>query len=522
MTIPSIYNLERTVTELVTSGAADIPAELHPLLSSLGVAAELEGQNGWMAVALPFAQSALPVESASMLLRRVCLRDAKYRLLLDLSIAQIVQNIGRGERWTRLEELLIGPLNRMGSRLHQLMRWTSQSHSVAPHKLQDSHWELMKSTLMGDCMDGYRAWHQLLWGETRNGIDLFGALVTLYAPLCATPIHVRPALQEGMTEACTSLLIALTEAAEGEQGIILESNERPQIDAMLRFGIPVAVRPHDHGHDLCHLCGRVEVVFDNGMVPAEAGRHAVPGGLPQVAKLSTVVPAAAFAPGLSECMPWCCSVTVCSTTDIPARWPEAPPELPSVYCSIPTRDCLLQVGVSEKASPLVAPGLLKLAGHPVFGLLLQVLLMEALDRELGDATLILTPPLDRHVEDIHEATSVLYRPSHRDDTPATPGFLRLGSLDDVLTQLGGEVGLRQIRLPFEAQGQLWSYAFSMMADAGLTHGTTDRWSIHPDLLDRLHSGALMRQVIRDRKGLREQLHEILTSMWRNASEEQRV
>jgi hypothetical protein len=55
----------------------------------------------------------------------------------------------------------------------------------------------------------------------------------------------------------------------------------------------------------------------------------------------------------------------------------------------------------------------------------------------------------------------------------------------------------------------------MLINLEFVVGLQDRWAISPELHDRLYGGALMREVIRDKKQLRERFHKTLTEMWKN-------
>jgi hypothetical protein len=158
-----------------------------------------------------------------------------------------------------------------------------------------------------------------------------------------------------------------------------------------------------------------------------------------------------------------------------------------------------------------------LSNHLLFGFLLQVLLLEALDRELGEETLVLAPPTDRRVDDIEGATHVLYRP-RRTTTDGAVAVRQeaydLGALDLVFDEFAKAIGIRRIVYAYRgADLGPWSRALRIMRSAELVVGLHDRWSIAPHVLDRLHGGGMMTTVIRRGRQFRERLHSELCVMW---------
>jgi hypothetical protein len=150
------------------------------------------------------------------------------------------------------------------------------------------------------------------------------------------------------------------------------------------------------------------------------------------------------------------------------------------------------------------------------GFWFQLLLLEALDRELGDETLILAPPVDRRVSDIEAATLVLYRPRKQQDSSSENNrrVATLGLLDEVLTRLSRELGLHPLPLVINTSAGIWSFSLRMLRNAQLVKDRYDRWVLHPDALDRLHGGGLMKDVIRRGKHFRDQrLHGVLKTLW---------
>jgi hypothetical protein len=190
---------------------------------------------------------------------------------------------------------------------------------------------------------------------------------------------------------------------------------------------------------------------------------------------------------------------------------------------LPGADELSAAGKRRNESPTVDQALRDLAEHPLYGLVLQLLLLEALDRELGEETVILAPPLNRRIESFEQwaETVVLYRP--REDTTenlAVPakGFHLLGQFDEVFARIAREVGVVKVASPLDkGSATPWSKALALMSTADMVIGKHDRWAITTQILDRLHSGALMKDIIRQGRALREKMHLVLLSLWQEKS-----
>jgi hypothetical protein len=217
-----------------------------------------------------------------------------------------------------------------------------------------------------------------------------------------------------------------------------------------------------------------------------------------------------------------------SLADEAKAWPEERPETPP-WARLPVAESLRGMARTRRESPEVDQALQELASHLLFGFLLQVLLVEALDRELGEETLVLAPPTDRRVDDIEGATHVFYRPRR----PTTDGgtgprqeSYDLGAIDSVFGELAKAAGIRNVAYAYRGTDLgPWSRAFRLMRSAELVVGLYDRWSIASHVLDRLHGGGMMTTVIRRGRQLRERLHSELHLMWtgrRSAARTQEV
>jgi hypothetical protein len=162
----------------------------------------------------------------------------------------------------------------------------------------------------------------------------------------------------------------------------------------------------------------------------------------------------------------------------------------------------------------------QLANHPLYGFILQLFLLEALDRELGEETLAFALPQNRKLDtaEVWAETKVLYRPRMQPDETGAgekKGFMVLGPLDDVLPTIAHEVGIEGIAMPYVGNGLPWSRAIYLLSTAGVIDGRPDRWTLTMTtfILDRFHAGTLMKEFLRGGRSIRDQIHDVLFTLW---------
>ena len=157
-----------------------------------------------------------------------------------------------------------------------------------------------------------------------------------------------------------------------------------------------------------------------------------------------------------------------------------------------------------------------LADHPLFGFWLQILLLEALDRELGEETLLFAPPPHAIVGDVEAATRVYYRP-RSEPNRQLQALLELGALDDVMSRVANGVGVRPVAVLGDRAGP-WAMSLALLATVGITQIRHGRWTLSTHALDRLHGGGLMTGVIRRGRAFRQRLHVALEDLWRECAD----
>lgn len=507
---PDIHELGSVIDRLVTFGGARVPQPWQPYLASVGVAASSTNSE-WMYPTQPFLQHALPARDRNDLIRRVAVRDPQYRLHVDMCLCSIVHSVAVSERWSRLEELLFGPCRPIAPRLLQLLTWTSRHSSCAVRGLLSSTFR----QIMDDGDEAFPSWDRLLWGDSRSPADLFPLLLDLYVPLAIQPWHISSEV-----ELDHALLASLIRAARDGEGLSLASTKMDTLDAMQQLGLPVRVVSRANGSIQAFAVGVIEMVgsdLDYVGEPVD-----IPFGISGNAKQSRVVPETLGKPQWSVHESRRISIIVPMSVGQEAqRWPaEADDDAPE-WLQLPGSDVISTAAKRRQDSQAADKALESVSSHPLYGFLLQMLLLEALDRELGEETLALALPQNRKLETAEDwsETKVLYRP--REDSKARretdgDGFLVIGPIDEIIPRIAHEVGILGVATPYGTDQKPWSRAVYLMSTAGIVDGRPHSWrlTITTYILDRLHSGNLMKNVIRGGRKIRDRIHQVLFTLWK--------
>lgn len=502
---------------LATYGGARVPSEWNNWLLSIGVA-QRSDEPDWLAPTNQFIADSLPSQNAFDLVRRVAVRDPMYRLHLDWSLITVIHAVAAAERWRRLEEILFDSCRAVAPRLMQLLEWQIARIGRAARELTDADWNRTHQSILNGQGATFSKWDQQLWGECRGPADLFPLLLSLYLPLCKLPVHIiggEPP-DERTHDHCLRLLV---EAAVQGEGVEFDASRAVVIRNLQDRGVPVRIWEQGSSHFRALLVA--PVTFESSPSANPNSYSPAPVSVPAAARRSCSVsrdrsrlPSRLSALDSRENTFIPCSVPADCT-----RWPAQSSDAIPNWIPLPSAS---ELDAAVKRRDGDQP-LRDLAEHPLYGLLLQLLLLEALDRELGEETVILAPPVNRRIENFDQwaETVVLYRP-REDKTNNLPllarGFHVLGRFDDVFAVIAREVGVAKIASPLEpGSGTPWSRALALMSTADLIVGKHDRWTITTDYLDRLHSGALMKDIIRQGRALREKMHGVFLALWRERS-----
>lgn len=513
-----IAQILSVVETLATYGVVRPVGEFDPWLKGIGVVAE-NPQSSLLVPTNLWLSHAVPSVNHRDLLRKTALCDHLYRQYLDVTIASILHMIAKTERWGRFEELIFGQFRSFTPRFVQLLTGLSQLLDKDSKQVIDNDWLSVVSDEMLQHKDTFNQWNACLWGTAETPSALFPLLGDLYIPLLDVPIHFS-CMQSNVDDTQKRLLCSLIRSSQHSEGIIVEDNEKDCLISMLKNGLPVRVWPS--GQQLkAGIIGNVTVT-----VPASSDMKTTePTQLPVT--MPTVK--AAIRESGSDCQDtstdlWsirdkCSNTYVYYALDLRSnKWPDDfPPEIPEKY-AVPPLNLLRDAGKSRSVSPHVDTALQWLGDHPLYGFLLQLFLLEALDRELGDETLVLVPGASRDENNwCDEATTRLVYKPRTQGTGSTeihfPSY-DLGMIDAVMTPLSRSFGIDRIVHPYALEGcGTWSTAFQLFRQADIISDRYNRWSLAEHILDRLYGGGLMTSVIRKGKEVRETLHIILKEIW---------
>lgn len=515
----NVESLIEVLMGLATYAGARVPSEWQGWLRSVGVA-DREDDALWMWPTYAFLADTIPAQDGLDLVRRVAVRDPLYRLHLDLSLIFVIHAVAVTERWRRLDEILFGTCRVVAPRLMQLLEWQMARTGRAARDLTDADWRVAHESVVSDHGVTFAEWDNQLWGECRGPAELFPLLSSLYLPLCCLPIHVVG--EDSADEAREYCLAGLVKAAAEGEGVELSRDRMDAIRELQERGVPVRVWSENSSTFVASLVA--PVTFQSSVALSPADFSPAPASVPAAVRRScalrhnhvrmpTTLSALSQGTGVivSSSLPYDC-----------ARWPATPPVDAPKWLPLPGADELAVAG-NRRTELQADHALHDLAEHPLYGLVLQLLLLEALDRELGEETVVCAPPLNRKIDSfaLWAETVVLYRPREEASENLTQpaiGFYVLGTFDEVFARIAHELGIVKVSSPLkEGSKTPWSKALALMSTADLVIGKHDRWTITTEILDRLHSGSLMKDIIRNGRTLREKMHSILLSLWQERS-----
>ena len=517
----AIDELPTVLERLVSYGGAMVPEPWRQWLTCVGAARPAES-SGWMTPNRRWLHDVLPVKDSDTLIRRTAIRDPLYRLHLDICLASVIHAIGVAGRWQRLEDVVLGPCRKLAPRVLQLLNWQASHTNKPPGQVSQADWGLAEESVLNGCRDSFRCWDTLLWGETRGAGDLFQLFQDLYLPIADQPVHFDSVFLSGMPADTPFLQDAVLAASDGD-GLVSSNETAPTVQRLQDCGVPIRRATANGSHAVAFLVLPVTISLDQP--PQDrSDTSTVPARVPNAARRSTAIEPQENVLCFSLWRQFennANTIVFASIQAKDSRWPDdVSPDRPD-WLPLPGLHVLSQSSFPVTASPDVEPAVLQLAEHPFYGMLLQLLLLEALDRELGEETLILAPPLGRKVENIEAATRLLYRPredvTNREETRKRR-FLALGGLDQAVGQLARHLGVSTVAAIGDwSSSAAWSRALALMHTAQLIVGRHDRWELATHFIDRLHSGILMKDVIRRGRAVRDRMHAVLSGMWHDTA-----
>ena len=482
---------EVDLVELALGGSVDLRSCSRRWLEAVGAARASAGErlvaiDDWLACALP-------AESAGELLRRTLLRDPLYRLHVDLLLMEVVAAVAAAARWRRLEEILFGDLLAIAPRIAGLLKLAHREG----RSWRDARWADFDPLPP----DVAARLDERCWGAVGSAESVFPLLHALYPALASIPVYL---------DGDDPFVAAVVVAATNGDAVRLSPDREEDIVARSRRGVPLWWRSLDDGSlevtlaTACRTAGQPEPLatqpFSRGVPDSVRAGSAV---LSSNSEANHVL--------FWECVESARHALAFVGSGI-LEWPS---DTDAVRRGLPHRSQLSDLVRSRRpqhgASDPPDEALRSLSDHPLYGLWLQLLLVEALDRELGEETVLLAPPTHAVVADIEGATHVYYRPRSDEENRRRPA-LDLGLVDAVLTRVASGLGFASVGVLGGATGP-WSMGLALLAQVGVAQTKHDRWALSTHALDRLHGGGLMTGVIRRGRVFRERIHDVLEGLW---------
>jgi hypothetical protein len=516
----NIASMTDVLENLATFGAALIPVRYRPWLTAIGVVHE-ESIDGW-SIPTPFwIDDTLPCQNPKDLLRKTVLRDCRYRAHLDISMATVLHAIGVSERWQRLEELIFEAFLPFMPRFVQLMEWQQKVTGKKLKQISETDWLKADESTTRGCVTLFVQWDEILWGESKTLSSKFPLLTDLYLPLIHYPIGINSRTHQ-FPEKSGGLLYQLVNAATQKDGLIVSNDFKEHAEYLANNGIPIRTSFYSDQFIMAWLVGRV-TISENKWVDSEGFEAIqVPFGITDRTSKSMIVKSKDMSGAVANLWDVIDSGTklysFLSIKDRASQWPDEISKRNPPWAKIPDKSSLMSVGKPRSLTPNIDGELRNLCGHRLYGALIQLFLLEALDRELGEETLTLAPPLHHRTDRIEEETHVLYQPRSK---PGIDRMLQqlqsfdLGLIDTTLSALAQYLGIYRICHPYEDEiSGPWSHALKLLRDSGVVTGYHDRWTLSSPVLDRLHGGGLMTSVIRRGRQYRDNIHDALYTMWK--------
>ena len=391
-----------------------------------------------------------------------------------------------------------------------MVEWIGRRAGAESWKLDQDDWR--RPDILAEIQpDVVAAWDEYLWGSTRPE-EYFPLFETGYMPLADLPVGIDLDIfpvDQGL------LLARLVKAAPSGDGLYVSDSNRPDLEKLCAAGIPVRI--HEGPSPVAVLNGAVRCL---GSPPEKWDACVVDSPLPASVARSRIL-AKSDETIVSDF--WRLAENsgiqlhpAAGTASDTGSWPQGPDPAAAPWGTLPPRDDVEKIGL-VRHSKEADDAIVRLASHGVMGFWIQLLLLEALDRELGQETLMLAPPMDRRVEGLETATQVYYQPrpkSSGKDAGRVWRMAALGKIDAVLNHVAAQAGIHPMPVAHENAKGVWSFTLALLRGAELVQDANERWVMHSRLLDRLHGGHMMRDIIRRGQSFRDKrLHSALEGLW---------
>lgn len=519
-----IHQMQSTLQALSRCGGISSAIQYGSWLVSVGAVGRGEPDD-WLVTDPVWLSHATPARDDLDLLRRTAIGDAMYRFHVDSMVAEVLAAIAAGARWDRLEELLFGALTAFAPRFVQLLEVCRFYSSAEPGTSRA--WNDLRQIVEREDSVIFARWDRELWADMPGGGPaLFPLLVELYPSLLRIPTCVHEN-EHALTPAAGDLLSSMVVAGCRGEACLVDSVDQPELQELINLGLPIRKWPPDSLPVDCRhkvgLVGPVRFVSTGTpTTPLEVGAPlSIDKALMQTCRFdrpyrrpSLLNQEAFWAVPVEEVQ-----VIAFPGFDLPSTWPDDP-----VSCQpgirVPPARLFLGLKTFQRRTVQTDEALLMLSQHLVFGFLLQLFLLEALDRELNQETIsLMLKGGESNVPDV-DWLHVFFQPAYaQDGSPQAPqcSAYDLGEFESVLNRVSSALNLRPAGLTYIKDGHgFWSLAVRQFYELGLVEPTAsqDRFVLGPELLDRLHGGELMRFVLRRGRDVRDKIRSALQDVWR--------
>jgi len=525
----SINDVKDSLLGLARLGGVPSIVPYAQWLKVAGAVQQLQDPN-WLYTDKIWLRTTTPAAGTLDLLRRTAVLDPCYRFHLDILVAEVLQTIATTARWGRFEELIFGPLVDFAPRFVQLLEHAASTFGLTPGDLSDTSWRELAEQTEGADRDTFAGWDRELWGDVPGGAAaLFPVLVDAYVPLRRHACTVASE-QDALDDATSQLLASLIERGKHSEGMFVDIALAPQLKKLVSLGLPIRKWiPGGAAMDRRSIAGLVEPV----RLIWQGRLKSYPEGSPLTGVNKSHLKSAEVDPGpelgldvLIEGF-WSAVESSVSAVAFPGLclsddWPTNPAHAP-LWAQIPSSEDLRGVHVARKDSVEVDQALFVLARHLLFGLLLQIFILESMDRELGHESLAFAPAVQDGLEGFR-SIQVFYQPTQEQGPDAEQRILpayELGPFESVIDSLAQDLGISPAGLTFGSDGDgFWTTATRLLASLNVVTLSTakDRWILHANYLDRLHGGGLMAGVLRRGKNVRDRVRAHLHHLWSAAND----
>ena len=406
----------------------------------------------------------LPAMSDRDLIRIGLLRDPGYRWHLECGVTLALTAMAQAGNWRRLEEVLTGPLKGSAGRIAGILMAQQVRTGRAPNELRAADWASIDPP-------GCEEWDLHLWGHSRI-IDALPVIMESYPRFATSPV--------GWGDQDELVFGLIPEYGCTPQTVIDCVLSPDRMTALYLAGCPI-----------------VPLSLRDGSATAWTMLYGIDGklldGEARIGQFWDALEGRTILamPGAE------------TFDDQPPQWQSQMIE----SNKLPREESLRRLDTAA---------VIRVAADPVHGLLLQLLIQDALDGELRQDRIALCPVLDDNRASLVDSTLVLYRPMDRPDDLTRP-MRNLGRLDQVLGKLASLVGFWPIPATLISQPSTWTVAFTRLVYLDWISDNGQRWHLANEVFDRLHAAGLMQEVIRRARLYREhRMLPALKSMWDEA------